>query len=473
MLAEQEKLDLRTVKSTRIRILSRFTFRQLLMAAFLLIAGLLVATSLRALFTLEDLAAHSRQASTQALNMTDHLQRLQERTAAMERSARQFLVLDDPVFRTRYQEAADRAQQLLDALAADMPSAAADVVTAWQQNRDALSAVLQQPAALRSAAAADVQQALARLPALNRKLSDLREAQIASHNDSLLDELDQQRAMLSWQVIGAIVLAVLLACVFGLWLSMPLAHLEAAIGRLGGGRFDAPIDIQGPADLRGLGEQLDWLRRRLAKAEAEKLRFVSNVSRRLRESAPAGLASPAQNHGLPQEIADVLLYHDAILQARHVNRLPVDLRVLLNKILDDYRIECELRDIRIEVSGAVGAIALDLAKMEYVLDTLLLNALRVSPAQGLIRFVLQKTDRRVAQLDCIDEGGGIAADHAPFVFDPFHPGQPSQAGLGDKRPGASVSLAIAKEYIEAQHGTIALLPSEAGNHFRITLPDEN
>ena len=81
----------------RIRILSRCSFRQLLLVAFLLIASLLVATSVRALFTLEGVAAHSRQASQQVVGMTEHLQRLEERTAAMERTARQFLVLDDPV----------------------------------------------------------------------------------------------------------------------------------------------------------------------------------------------------------------------------------------------------------------------------------------------------------------------------------------------------------------------------------------
>ena len=86
----------------RIRILSRCSFRQLLLVAFLLIAGLLVATSVRALYTLGGVAAHSRQASRQAVDMTEHIQRLQERTAAMERAARQFLVLDDPIFRTRW-----------------------------------------------------------------------------------------------------------------------------------------------------------------------------------------------------------------------------------------------------------------------------------------------------------------------------------------------------------------------------------
>lgn len=444
----------------RIRILSRCSFRQLLLVAFLLIAGLLVATSVRALYTLGGVAAHSRQASRQAVDMTEHVQRLQERTAAMERAARQFLVLDDPIFRTRYQEAAAQAQISLDAVAADMPAASAEVVAAWKDNRAALSQVLQQPAAQRSAAAADVQRVLARLPALNQQLSDLGDSQISSHNDVLLEELDQQRAMLTWQVIGAIVLAVLLACVFGLWLSMPLAQLEESIDRLGSGRFDTPVAIQGPADLRRVGQKLDWLQQRLAKVQADKIRFVENVARRLRTS---------DGGGGRHQVADVLKYHEAVLEAQQVHRLPVDVAVLLNKIVDDHRALCEARDVRVQISGEAGKLGLDLTKTEFVLGSLLSNAVRFSPPAGVVQFVLSQIEGRGLQIDCIDQGPGVAAEDAPYIFDPFHSARSAAAG---SRAGMPVSLAISREYIEAQHGEILLLASAAGAHFRITLPDE-
>jgi two-component system sensor histidine kinase GlrK len=269
------------------------------------------------------------------------------------------------------------------------------------------------------------------------------------------------------------VLAVLLACVFGLWLSMPLAQLETAINRLGGGRFDIPVAIRGPADLRRVGQQLDWLRRRLAKVEAEKIRFVQNVSRRLRISGRVDGAvgsAEAQHAALQRRIAEVLDYHEAVLDAQQVNRLPVDLRVLLNKVVDDYQSQREARNIRIDVSGATRMLSLDLTKMEYVLSALLSNALRFSPRDGAIRFALTQIGQRGVQLDCIDQGPGIAQEDAPYIFDPFHPGR--QAAPHDGA-GVRVSLAIAREYIEAQHGVIELLQSESGAHFRITLPDEN
>jgi two-component system sensor histidine kinase GlrK len=157
-----------------------------------------------------------------------------------------------------------------------------------------------------------------------------------------------------------------------------------------------------------------------------------------------------------------------VLEARQVNRLPVDLRVLLNKIVDDYRDQCEAREVRVEVSGAVRMMGLDLTKMDYVLSSLLSNAMRFSPQAGVVRFILTQIDRRGLQLDCIDQGPGVAQEDAPYIFDPFHSTRQFEAD----QSWAPVSLAISREYIEAQHGIIELLPSEAGAHFRITLPDE-
>ncbi len=96
--------------------MSRLSFRQLLFAAFILTTGILTATSVQALLTLEHLARLGRETAAQAITLTEQSQRLSERTLAMERSARQFLVLDDPVFRERYAAARDEATAALQVL---------------------------------------------------------------------------------------------------------------------------------------------------------------------------------------------------------------------------------------------------------------------------------------------------------------------------------------------------------------------
>lgn len=63
-------------RSTVNRLLQRFSFRQLLVLAFLLVAALLGAASLRALFTLEQLTLQSRDSAVAALAISTEAQSL-------------------------------------------------------------------------------------------------------------------------------------------------------------------------------------------------------------------------------------------------------------------------------------------------------------------------------------------------------------------------------------------------------------
>ncbi len=83
------------------------------MIAFLLIAALLGAASLRALFTLEDLSLQSRDNAARALELSGAAQSLSERSVSMERTARQSVVLDDRVLRERFTEELREAADIL------------------------------------------------------------------------------------------------------------------------------------------------------------------------------------------------------------------------------------------------------------------------------------------------------------------------------------------------------------------------
>src|ERR1700712_3100700 len=96
----------------------RASFRQLLLLAFLLIAALLAAMSLRGLYTLDRLLSQSRAAAESAVRLSAGAQQLAERSTTMERSARQYVVLDDPVLRDRYTAAAHEAAAILAGLQA-------------------------------------------------------------------------------------------------------------------------------------------------------------------------------------------------------------------------------------------------------------------------------------------------------------------------------------------------------------------
>ena len=335
-----------------------------------------------------------------------------------------------------------------------------------------------------------------RLPAINELLSKESKREVERRNNALLAELEQQRSVLKGQVTGAIVLAALFAFSFGLWLSRPLARIETAINRLGENRFDQVIEVHGPSDLRRIGRQLDWLRQRLAELEADTARFLRQISQELKtplaamregvallEEEVAGELSDNQREiagilrqntiALQTQIEDLLRYNAAAFDAQHLHCVPTALRALLQQAIDQQRLQWQVRDLRIEVSGPVNSTDLvasvDPDKMRVALANLLSNAVRFSPQGGTIRFVLDDLGNGIT-IDCLDEGPGIAPTDAAHIFEPFYQGLRQPPGT---RNGNGIGLSIVREYIAAHRGTVKLLPHAAGAFFRIELPHEN
>lgn len=470
----------------------KLSFRALSLIAFLLIAALLSATSVLALLTLNRLAEVSRETGNNAVALTANAQRVAERGVAMERSARQFLVLDDPAFRERFDEAWRDALAALDAIAAQLPGAEPAAFADWRRNGEAARQALDMPAERRNAAQLRLDAALAQLPAINGELAHLVQAEVDRRNATLTEELERRRNVLRGQLALAIVLAAVLSIALGVWLARPLRQIESAIGQLGGNRYDMPIVVTGPDDLRRLGRHLDWLRQRLADLEADKARFLRHISHELKtplaalvegvallEDEVVGPLAPKQHEittilrqntaSLQNQIEDLLRYNAASFDAQHLLREPVDMAALVRRVVDSQRLQTQARSLVVMVEGAAPPIAVDSAKLAIVASNLLSNAVRFSPEGGTVRFVLDHGNGML-RLDCIDQGPGVAPADAQRVFEPFYQGERQPPGA---RRGNGIGLSIVREYVTAHGGVLQLLPSSPGAHFRLELPYEN
>ena len=303
-------------------MLKHVSFRQLLVVAFLLIAALLAAASLRALFTLEQLTLQSSDSATRALDLSAAAQSLTERSVAMERSARQSLVLGDRLLRRRFDEAAGEAREVLARLA--LQGVPAERVADWRQRLETITALLD--GAPDTAFDRDRQLALEfrELDQVNTAIAQQVRQAITAQNRSLLDTLETRRSQLTQQVIGAIGLSVLLALAFGILLTRPLRRLEKAIIGLGENRLDEAIAIDGPADLQLVGQRLEWLRLRLVELDADKSRFLRHVSHELKTPLASlregvslledGIAGELSNN--QREIAKILRHNTGLLQGQ-------------------------------------------------------------------------------------------------------------------------------------------------------------
>jgi len=468
-------------------MLERVSFRQLLVLAFLLIASLLAAASLRALFTLEQLTMQSRDGAARALDLSAAAQSLNERSVAMERTARQSLVLADRVLRQRFDEAAADAKAVLARLGPqDVPQALAND---WREHLEAITRLLSGSPDTALDRDRQVADGFRELDRINAAIAQQVRQTIATQNRNLLDTLETRRRQLTQQVIGAIGLAVLMALAFGIWLTRPLNRLEKAIIGLGENRLDEAIRINGPADLQLVGQRLDWLRLRLVELDADKSRFLRHVSHELKtplaslregvsllEDGVAGELNANQrevakilrhNTSLLQgQIEDLLRFNAAAFEARQLRREKTDLLQLIEAQVESQRLQWRARDLQVGIEGKAVQAEVDRDKLGTVLANLLSNAIRFSPAGGRIRIRLNRL-AEVVRIDLEDEGPGIALGDQARIFEPFYRGerQPPQAVRG-----SGIGLSIVQEYIAAHGGRVQLLPAGPGAHFRIELP---
>jgi len=254
----------------------RFSFPQLLLAAFLGIGALLGTTALRGLFSLEALMAQSRDSTAQAIELSTAAQSLSERSQAMERAARQSLVLGDPqlrqVFRDGTRQARDILQRLQDN---ELPT---EMANRWRDQLRFIEQQLDGPVETALDRERDVARAFRELDRRSALIAQQVQSIIARRNEALQARFEKSRQMLTQQVVGAIVLAAIMAVGFGIWLARPFRRLERAIVDLGENRLVQPIDIPGPPDVQRVGQQLEWLRQRLTELDADKARFLRHIS---------------------------------------------------------------------------------------------------------------------------------------------------------------------------------------------------
>lgn len=474
--------------------LPRASFRQLLLAAFLLVAGLLAAASLGGLFTLERLMTQSRSAAERAVQQTAAAQQLAERSVAMERAGRQYMVLDDPMLLQRFDDAARDAGQVLDGLMAQqLPG---ELARQWRTQVESIGAQVRGPKATKRQREQDLAMQFRDLDQTNAAIADQVRRASENRNRLLQEQLEAGRVALGKQVLGAIVLASVLALAFALWLTRPIKRLERAIVNLGENRLDAPVSMQGPSDLRALGRKLEWLRLRLKELDDDKARFLRHVSHELKtplaalregvallEDGVAGKLTPDQAEiarilghnaiALQSQIEDLLRFNAAAFDARRLSRRATELSGLLDGLIAAQQIQWQARQLHVEVDGGPLTVEVDPDKLSVALGNLLSNAIRFSPQGGRILFTLSRAGN-AARIAIDDEGPGVSQTDAARIFEPFYRGEHQPEGAVR---GTGIGLSIVREYIEAHGGKIELMPPPAatpsarqGAHFRIDLP---
>lgn len=465
------------------------SFLKLLLIGFALaMLPLLFAFGNAALY-LDRLAEQSRSTVAQAIQATRSSRVLVEQLTLMERSARQFFVLHDAVLLDNFTRAHDRFNLAMTQLT---------LLPMSQQQLHRLKTLARDERALHQDILSQSQQADPPQGLISRFVGLSDQAQtILSENNRLIDResavlsqaAERTQKMLLWQSLTLLPVAFLVALVITFLVAQPIRRMDAAIRRLGEGDYAEPISIDGPGDLRTLGERLDWLRQQLFELDVEKQRFLRHVSHELKTPLTAireGSELLSDEIGGPltvqqREIAGILRENSLRLQKMIENLLhytavqykkpqlkfeDVELCALMEEVMDNYALTLKSKQIRILREFQPVQMLGDQERLKTVMDNLISNAVKYTPPNGRIRISV-KPDAEAGIIEVHDGGPGVMAADRANLFDPFYRGD----GMYDSLvSGSGLGLSIAKEYVEAHGGEILLLPSEQGAHFRVRLP---
>ncbi len=153
---------------------------------------------------------------------------------------------------------------------------------------------------------------------------------------------------------------------------------------------------------------------------------------------------------------------------RRLQREPFSLSELMHDITQDFRLVAERRHVTVRVSAPDPEpfVYADIALMERVLENLIENALRHTPAGGSVELYLRAEHGEIVA-EVSDTGAGIDPRHLPYIFDRFY----RVANGGDaETTGAGLGLAIAKRVLDMHGGKIRVESRQpSGTTFRFSL----
>lgn len=264
----------------------------------------------------------------------------------------------------------------------------------------------------------------------------------------------------------ALAVGVAIAVAFGLLLARrltrPLREAAQAAKRIGAGDRDVELAVTGPPEIAELNEALNELRRDLAVSEGRQREFLLSISHELRTPLTAirGYAEAITDGVVPvdeisakgaivQSEADRLdlLVADLLDLARldavdfPVTSVRVDFAQIAQDAANVWRDSSRQAgvDFHLLLSAANLPGRSDPMRVRQIIDNLCANALRVTPAPGVVVLEVAAYDATWMKIEVRDSGPGLTEDDCRVAFEPA---ELYSRYRGIRRVGTGVGLAL-------------------------------
>ena len=237
------------------------------------------------------------------------------------------------------------------------------------------------------------------------------------------------------------------------------------VGRLGRALNTMLGEIEEAFDARRASEER--LRRFLADASHElrtpltSIRGYAELFDRGARNRPADLETSMYHirseADRMSELVDDLLLLARLDRERPVERDPVELRAVAEDAVAALRVAAPERTVTYVAPEPTWVLG-DASRLRQVVDNLLTNAVRYTPAASPIEVRVWPAGP-AAILDVIDHGPGIAPGERDRIFEPFHRSDPSRARATG---GVGLGLAIVSAIAQAHEGEVGVVDTDGG-----------
>ena len=237
---------------------------------------------------------------------------------------------------------------------------------------------------------------------------------------------------------------------------------------------------------------LEQANQKLIELDRVKSQFFANVSHELRTPLTlllTPLQSLIQEHktelGSPTRDLLLIMQSNGMRLLKLINDLldlvrlesgkmeiksePVDIDRLVHGVANAVKNLAQDRAIEVKVATepSIGTIVGDSDKLERILLNLLFNAIKFTPAGGIVEIAVTRIGGELV-LVISDTGAGISQEQLPFIFDRFWQADTSAQR---KNQGLGIGLALVRELVEIQGGQVTVTSELGiGTRFMIRLP---
>lgn len=287
---------------------------------------------------------------------------------------------------------------------------------------------------------------------------------------------------------GAALLALMLGVILARSLTRPIKELQAATQAMAAGQLGLQVPVHTRDELGALTDSFNTMSAKLAQENRLRRQMTADIAHDLR--TPLTVIS-----GYIEALRDGVLkphperFETMYREIEHLKHLVEDLRTLsladagelplqpqstqvgelLARVEGFFRHAADRNGVQLStrVAASLPPVMVDAERMEQVLENLVSNGLRYTPAGGAIELeALARGDG--VRIRVHDSGQGISSEDLPHIFNRFYRGDKARR---DDQGETGLGLAIAKAIVQAHGGEIGAESEPGrGTTFWIDLP---